>query len=94
MRFYTPVNEIYIAATYSAQFGWCNERLKTDRAFVNALKHLCKANVLAMHSILERTTGRHLHTKRIDAVLSSRRIRTVKRPRAPVSMKSGFSHST
>ncbi len=53
VRFYTPVNEIYIAATYSAQFGWWNERLKTDRAFVKALKHLCQANVMAMHAILK-----------------------------------------
>jgi beta-glucosidase/6-phospho-beta-glucosidase/beta-galactosidase len=53
IRFYTPVNEIFIAATYSAQFGWWNERLKTDRAFVNALKHLCRANVLAMRAILK-----------------------------------------
>lgn len=52
VRFYTPVNEIFIAATFSAQFGWWNERLKSDRAFVNALKNLCKANVLAMHAIL------------------------------------------
>jgi beta-glucosidase/6-phospho-beta-glucosidase/beta-galactosidase len=48
VRFYTPVNEIYIAATFSAQFGWWNERLKSDRAFVNALKHMCRANILAM----------------------------------------------
>jgi len=53
VRFYTPVNEIFIAATFSAQFGWWNERLSNDRAFVNALKHLCRANVLAMHAILK-----------------------------------------
>jgi len=53
VRFYTPVNEIFIAATFSAQFGWWNERLKSDRAFVNALKNLSKANVMAMHAILE-----------------------------------------
>jgi beta-glucosidase/6-phospho-beta-glucosidase/beta-galactosidase len=53
VRFYTPVNEIFIAATFSAQWGWWNERLTGDRAFVRALKHLCQANVLAMHSILE-----------------------------------------
>lgn len=53
VRFYTPVNEIFIAATFSAQFGWWNERLKSDRAFVTALKHLCQANVMAMHSILK-----------------------------------------
>jgi beta-glucosidase/6-phospho-beta-glucosidase/beta-galactosidase len=54
LRFYTPVNEIFVAATFSAQFGWWNERLKSDRAFVTALKHLCQANVLAMHAILKR----------------------------------------
>jgi beta-glucosidase/6-phospho-beta-glucosidase/beta-galactosidase len=53
VRFFTPVNEILIAATFSAQFGWWNECLRSDRAFVNALKHLCKANVLAIHAILE-----------------------------------------
>jgi beta-glucosidase/6-phospho-beta-glucosidase/beta-galactosidase len=52
VRFFTPINEIYIAAAFSAQFGWWNERMTTDRAFVNALKNLCKANVLAMHAIL------------------------------------------
>jgi beta-glucosidase/6-phospho-beta-glucosidase/beta-galactosidase len=54
VRFYTPVNEIFIAATFSAQRGWWNERLCSDRAFVTALKHLCKANLLAIHAILER----------------------------------------
>ncbi len=53
VKFYTPVNEIFIAATFSAQFGWWNERLKTDQAFVNALKNLCKANVMAMHAIIK-----------------------------------------
>lgn len=48
IRFYTPVNEIFIAATFSGQFGWWNERLTTDEGFVTALKHLCKANLLAM----------------------------------------------
>ena len=51
-RLYTPVNEIFIAATFSAQYGWWNERLHSDRAFVTALKHLCQANVLAMKAIL------------------------------------------
>lgn len=52
VRFYTPVNEIFIAATFSAQFGWWNECLQSDRAFVTALKHLCQANVMAMRAIL------------------------------------------
>jgi beta-glucosidase/6-phospho-beta-glucosidase/beta-galactosidase len=52
VRHYTPVNEIYIAATFSAQYGWWNECLASDRAFVRALKHLCQANVLGMRAIL------------------------------------------
>jgi len=52
IRLYTPVNEIFVAATFSAQFGWWNERLASDQAFVNALKHLCQANVLAMSAII------------------------------------------
>jgi beta-glucosidase/6-phospho-beta-glucosidase/beta-galactosidase len=53
LQFYTPVNEIFIAATFSAQYGWWNECLQGDRNFITALKHLCKANVLAMNGILE-----------------------------------------
>jgi beta-glucosidase/6-phospho-beta-glucosidase/beta-galactosidase len=54
-RWFTPVNEIFVAATFSAQYGWWNERLSSDRAFVTALKHLSQANVLAMKAILQVT---------------------------------------
>jgi beta-glucosidase/6-phospho-beta-glucosidase/beta-galactosidase len=57
IRFYTPVNEIFIAAAFSAQYGWWNECKTDDRSFVNALKNLCKANVLAMQAILEIQPG-------------------------------------
>jgi beta-glucosidase/6-phospho-beta-glucosidase/beta-galactosidase len=53
VQLYTPVNEMYVCAIFSASFGWWNERLKTDQAFVTALKHIVKANVLAMHAILK-----------------------------------------
>jgi beta-glucosidase/6-phospho-beta-glucosidase/beta-galactosidase len=53
LQLYTPINEIFITALFSAQYGWWNERLHSDRAFVTALKHLCKANVMAMHAILK-----------------------------------------
>ncbi len=53
LQLYTPINEIFIAAMFSAQYGWWNERLQSDEAFVTALKHLCKANVMAMHAILQ-----------------------------------------
>ena len=53
VQLYTPVNEMYICAAFSAIYGWWNEQLKSDRAFVTALKHLVKANVLAMLAIVE-----------------------------------------
>ncbi|MCB2406959.1 family 1 glycosylhydrolase [Hymenobacter lucidus] len=53
IQFYTPINEIYIAAFFSAQMGWWNERKSSDRDFVTTLKNLCKANVMGMQAILE-----------------------------------------
>jgi beta-glucosidase/6-phospho-beta-glucosidase/beta-galactosidase len=53
IQLYTPVNEMFICATFSAMYGWWNEQLASDRAFVNALKNIVKANVLAMKAILE-----------------------------------------
>ncbi|RZJ33798.1 MAG: glycoside hydrolase family 1 protein [Flavobacterium sp.] len=53
IQLYTPVNEMYICALFSAQYGWWNEQLSGDRYFVTALKHIVKANVLAMQAILE-----------------------------------------
>ena len=52
VQLYTPVNEMFVCATFSAAYGWWNEQLTTDRGFVTALKHIVKANVLAMHAIL------------------------------------------
>jgi len=53
VQLYTPVNEMFVCATFSGYYGWWNEQLHSDRAFVTALKHLVKANVLAMQAILE-----------------------------------------
>jgi beta-glucosidase/6-phospho-beta-glucosidase/beta-galactosidase len=53
LQLYTPINEIFITAMFSAKYGWWNERLNTDTTYVTALKHLCKANVMAMHEILK-----------------------------------------
>ncbi len=53
VQVYTPVNEMYICALFSARYGWWNEQLHDDRSFVTALKHIVKANVLAMHEILK-----------------------------------------
>lgn len=53
VQLYTPVNEMFVCAVFSAVYGWWNEQLRSDRAFVTALKHIVKANVLAMHAILK-----------------------------------------
>jgi beta-glucosidase/6-phospho-beta-glucosidase/beta-galactosidase len=52
---YTVVNEIYIAALYSAEYGFWNECLQSDKAFVRALANLCKANVMGIKAILDIT---------------------------------------
>lgn len=53
VQLYTPVNEMYVCALFSAEYGWWNEQLRSERAFVTALKHIAKANVLAMRTILK-----------------------------------------
>ncbi len=53
VRLYTPVNEIYVTAQFSARFGWWNERLRSEGAFVNNLKHCVRASILAMRAVLE-----------------------------------------
>jgi len=53
VRFFTPVNEIFITAQFSAAFGWWNERLMSDTGFITNLKHSVKASMLAMRAILD-----------------------------------------
>jgi beta-glucosidase/6-phospho-beta-glucosidase/beta-galactosidase len=52
VRFYTPVNEMYVTAKMSALDGVWNEQLRSENGFVTAVKHLAKANVLATQAIL------------------------------------------
>ncbi|MDB5390005.1 MAG: family 1 glycosylhydrolase [Planctomycetaceae bacterium] len=52
-KYWTPVNEILITTLFSAKYGWWNEMLTTDEAFVRATLNLCKANLLAMEGILQ-----------------------------------------
>ncbi len=51
VRYYTPVNEIYVTAKASAQDGIWNEQLKTDLGFVTAIKHLVAASILGTQAI-------------------------------------------
>ena len=53
VQLYTPVNEMFVCAVFSAAYGWWNEQLASEAAFVTALKHIVRANVLAMEAILE-----------------------------------------
>ena len=53
VRYYTPVNEMYVTARISAKDGLWNEQLRTDQGFVTALKHVVAANILASHAIAE-----------------------------------------
>jgi beta-glucosidase/6-phospho-beta-glucosidase/beta-galactosidase len=53
IQMYTPINEMSICAVFSALYGWWNEQQQSDAAFVTAIKHLVKANILAMQAILK-----------------------------------------
>src|SRR5688500_4036810 len=53
VRYYTPVNEIYVTAIFSAAFGWWNERMMSDAAFINNVKNCVRASMLGMRAILE-----------------------------------------
>ncbi len=52
VRFYTPVNEMYVTARLSAKEGVWNEQLRSDRAFVTATKHLVASSILACQAIV------------------------------------------
>ena len=52
VQLYTPINEMFICATFSAKYGWWNEQGTTDQTFVNALKNIVRANICAMRAIL------------------------------------------
>ncbi|ALW85213.1 glycoside hydrolase family 1 [Hymenobacter sedentarius] len=51
VRFFTPINEIYVTAKLSAREGVWNEQLRDDRSFVTALKHLVAASIMATQQI-------------------------------------------
>ena len=55
VRYYTPVNEVYVTARASAKDGLWNEQLKTDQAFVTAMKNIVAASILATQAIAKRT---------------------------------------
>ena len=54
IRWYTPVNEPFITALFSAKNGWWNEQRRSDRAFVRALDNVASCGVEAMRLIRQR----------------------------------------
>ena len=54
VRYYTPVNEIYVTARISGKDGIWNEQLKTDAGFVTALKHCVAASIMGTHELAKR----------------------------------------
>lgn len=53
IKLYTPVNEIYVCARFSAQEGIWNEQLKSEKAMLKSHGVQCKATLLAIEAILK-----------------------------------------
>ena len=51
VKFYTPVNEMYVTTRMSALEGVWNEQLKSDMGFVTATRNVARASVLMMQAI-------------------------------------------
>jgi beta-glucosidase/6-phospho-beta-glucosidase/beta-galactosidase len=90
VRYYTPVNEIYITARSSGLDGAWNERLKTPAGFVTALKHAAAASILACQAIVK---------ERPDAVIiqseSAEHLHDVSvKPRAEITLKNQLAHAS
>jgi beta-glucosidase/6-phospho-beta-glucosidase/beta-galactosidase len=54
VRWYTPVNEPLVTATFSARLGWWNERKADERSFVRALDNAARCAVEGMRVIRDR----------------------------------------
>jgi len=51
VRFYTPVNEMYVCARLSALDGLWNEQCRDEKSFVKAVCNLARAAVLIMQAV-------------------------------------------
>jgi len=54
IKFYTPVNEMYLCARMSGKLGWWNEQEKSEAACVQAHSVQCRASLLAIEAIVRR----------------------------------------
>ncbi|HEU4697644.1 MAG TPA: family 1 glycosylhydrolase [Gemmatimonadales bacterium] len=67
VRHYTPVNEISVAAKFSAMFGWWNEARTGEAALARTLLNLARAHERAVDAILaERSDAIIVHTEAAD----------------------------
>jgi beta-glucosidase/6-phospho-beta-glucosidase/beta-galactosidase len=67
---YTPVNEPFISAFFSARLGWWNERRRSDRAFVRALERIVTCAIEGSRIIREaRPDAWVLHNDACEALL-------------------------
>lgn len=87
VRYFTPVNEIFVCANFSALRGWWNECETSDAAFVRAIRNLCMAHELAVEAIIsERPDAiivqgesvEHFHAIGADARREADHMNTVK----------------
>ncbi len=53
VKFYTPVNEMYVTARMSALDGVWNEQRRDDKSYVTATRNVAQASVLMMREILQ-----------------------------------------
>ncbi len=88
VRYYTPVNEIYVTARISAKDGLWNERLKSDRAFVTAIKHCVAASILANHAIARNRNNCIIIQS--ESAEFTHELRTVKTPKVNLDNKLRF----
>ena len=54
VRYYTPVNEIFVTARNSGRDGIWNEQARSDAGFVTALKHATAASILGAQALANR----------------------------------------
>ena len=57
VKFYTPVNEMYVTSRMSALDGVWNEQMTSEKGFVTAVRNVARASTLAMEAILEVRPG-------------------------------------
>ncbi|MDQ6886733.1 MAG: family 1 glycosylhydrolase [Gemmatimonadota bacterium] len=68
VRYYTPVNRINVAASFSALRGSWNECLASEGAFFRAIRNLCMAHEMAVDAILsERPDAVIIQTEAIES---------------------------